>query len=259
MENYTINEIAKLFTQEKVDSKMLEELRKDSRKGVLKLLEKWERQQADHLFQVQQLNRMSTYEKECFHKGYEFIAGVDEVGRGPIAGPVIAAAIILPKDFAILGVNDSKQLSDEKRESLFEEIQKHAISIGIGIIPANQIDEVNIYEATKLAMVKAIRQLSVKPQYLLIDAMKLNIDIPQMSIIKGDEKSVSIAASSIVAKVTRDRYMKRLSHHHPQYGFENHMGYGTKQHIEALFTYGLIDEHRKSFSPVKEVVSEGKG
>ncbi|MFD1735798.1 ribonuclease HII [Bacillus salitolerans] len=257
--NYTIEEIGEILSKSEVDKNILRDLYKDKRKGVLKLLEKWEKKQM-LLKQLQgQLTAMSVYEKEYKNQGYEFIAGVDEVGRGPLAGPVVAAAVILPEGFSVLGINDSKQLSEEKREYLFDQIQASAISIGIGIIPAKQIDEINIYEATKRAMLKAINMLQVKPHYLLIDAMKLPINIPQLSLVKGDQKSISIAASSIIAKVTRDRYMKRMGEAYPEYGFEKHMGYGTKQHIEAISMHGIIGEHRRTFSPIREEVKEAKG
>jgi ribonuclease HII len=255
MENYTIDEIAALLDKPTIDQNLLRKFKKDSRKGVIKLIEKWEKQQAELIDQQKQLLAMTTYERELYEQGYELIAGVDEVGRGPLAGPVVAAAVILPRQFDVLGINDSKQLSDAKREYFFQLIQEHAISIGVGIIHAHQIDEVNIYQATKIAMREAITQLKQKPDYLLIDAMKLELDIPQQSIIKGDQKSVSIASSSIVAKVTRDQYMKRLADNYPSYGFQQHMGYGTKQHLEAISTFGIISEHRRSFSPIKEVVS----
>ncbi|MBM6618463.1 ribonuclease HII [Bacillus suaedaesalsae] len=252
MQNYTITKITDLLSEDDVDRELINELKKDSRIGVIKLLEKWERKKEAIKKQKEKLVEMSRYEKELYKQGFKNLAGVDEVGRGPLAGPVVAAAVVLPDDFYILGINDSKQLSEGKREELFELIHQHAISIGIGIIPPQQIDEVNIYQATKLAMRKAISQLAVTPDYLLIDAMKLEIDIPQLSLVKGDEKSISIAASSIIAKVIRDRYMKRLGQDYPQFGFESHMGYGTKQHLEAITTYGVTPEHRLSFAPIKD-------
>lgn len=252
MQKYTIGEIAEILSKHDIEIKLINELKKDSRSGVIKLIEKWERKQEVIKKQQEKLIEMSSYENEIYKQGYQTIAGVDEVGRGPLAGPVVAAAVILPADFQILGINDSKQLSEGKREELFELIHQHAVSVGIGIIPSQQIDEVNIYQATKLAMRKAISHLAISPDYLLIDAMKLEIDVPQLSLVKGDERSISIAASSIIAKVIRDRYMKRLGQEFPQYGFENHMGYGTKQHIEAITTYGVTQEHRLSFAPIKD-------
>jgi ribonuclease HII len=255
MDQYTIEEIRTLLNRSKLNQKLVNNLKTDSRKGVIKLIEKWEKQQAYIIDQQKLLHKMSTYERELYEQGYDLIAGIDEVGRGPLAGPVVAAAVILPKQFNILGINDSKQLSDAKREYYFQQIQEHAISVGIGMCHAQQIDKVNIYQATKIAMREAITQLKQFPDYLLIDAMKLEMDIPFQAIVKGDQQSVSIAASSIVAKVTRDRYMKRLAEDYPSYGFQTHMGYGTKQHLEAISSLGIISEHRRSFSPIKEVAS----
>ena len=196
------------------------------------------------------MSKMLDYEKDLYGKGINFIAGIDEVGRGPLVGPVVAAAVILPEGFYNKDINDSKKLSEKKRNELYEVIKNNAISIGIGIVSNKRIDEINIYEATKEAMKLAIDNLSVKPEYLLIDAMKLDVDIPSISIIKGDAKSESIAAASIIAKVTRDKMMYELDKKYPIYDFANNKGYGTKKHIEAIEKYGIISEHRKSFKPV---------
>lgn len=195
---------------------------------------------------------MLSYEKELYEQGFNLIAGIDEVGRGPLVGPVVAASVILPKNFYLEEINDSKKLSEKKREKLYEIIKENAISIGIGIVDEKRIDEINIYEATKEAMLSAIKNSKIKPDYLLIDAMKLDTDIPFLSIIKGDTKSESIAAASIIAKVTRDNMMKQLHKKYPEYSFDKNKGYGTKKHIEALKEYGILNEHRLSFSPVKE-------
>jgi len=177
-----------------------------------------------------------------------------KIRNGPLAGPVVTAAVILPADFYLPGIDDSKKLSEQKREEYFEIIQKQAIAIGIGMMDAAEIDRINIYEATKQAMLMAIEELATKPDYLLIDAMKLVTGIPSTSIIKGDSKSVSIAAASIIAKVTRDHLMKELDKEFPVYGFGKNMGYGTKEHVAALEKEGVTKYHRKSFSPVKELV-----
>ena len=198
-----------------------------------------------------------SYEKELYKSGIELIAGVDEVGRGPLIGPVVAAAVILPKSYNLVGLNDSKKLSEKKRNEYFEIINRDAVAIGIGIIDENIIDEVNIYEATKLAMIDAIKALKVAPQHILIDAMPLQLDIPTTSIIKGDAKSLSIAAASVIAKVTRDNMMYELDKKYPNYGFGNHKGYPTKKHIEALKEYGLIDGYRKTYAPIKDIIKEG--
>ena len=199
---------------------------------------------------------MKEFENELYESGIKYIAGIDEVGRGPLVGPVDTAAVILPRDFYDERINDSKKLTEKKRELLYDVIMENAVSVGIGISSEDVIDEINILEATKKAMIEAVNNLSVKPEYLLIDAVKLNIDIPQISIIKGDAKSESIAAASIVAKVTRDRMMIELDKIHPEYDFKHNKGYGTKKHIEALYQYGPIEEHRKSFAPVSELTNK---
>ena len=197
---------------------------------------------------------MKEFETELYNKGINFIAGIDEVGRGPLVGPVVTAAVILPKDFYDERINDSKKLTEKKRELLYDVIMENAISVGIGISSEDVIDEINILNATKRAMLEAVNNLSVKPEHLLIDAVKLNTDIPQTSIIMGDAKSESIAAASIIAKVTRDIMMIELDKIHPEYDFKHNKGYGTKKHIEAIRKYGIIKEHRKTFAPCDEYV-----
>lgn len=197
------------------------------------------------------------YERELREKGLTLIAGVDEVGRGPLVGPVVAACCILPEEFYLDGLTDSKKLSEKKRDYFFEEIKKQAISYGIGIIDEKKIDEVNIYEATKLAMKEAINNMDVKPEHILIDAMPLELDIPTTSIIKGDLKSITISAASVLAKVTRDRMLVELDGKYPMYDFKSNKGYPTKKHLAAIAEYGIIDEHRRSYGPVKNYL-EGK-
>ena len=204
------------------------------------------------------MKEMLYYENDLVNSGINYIAGIDEVGRGPLVGPVVAAAVILPKDFYDKRINDSKKISEKMRDELFKVISDNAISVGIGIISNERIDEVNIYEATKEAMKEAISKLSVKPEYLLIDAMKLDVGIPSLSIIKGDSKSQSIAAASIVAKVTRDSMMYELDKKYPMYDFKNNKGYPTKKHLEAIEKYGIIDEHRRSYGPVANYLKERK-
>ena len=199
---------------------------------------------------------MKEFETELYNNGINFIAGIDEVGRGPLVGPVVTAAVILPKDFYDVRINDSKKLTEKKRELLYDVIMENALSVGIGMSSPEVIDEINILNATKKAMIEAINNLSIKPEHLLIDAVKLDIDIPQTSIIKGDAKSESIAAASIIAKVTRDRMMVELDKKYPMYDFKHNKGYGTKKHIEALYEYGPISEHRKSFAPVRELTNK---
>lgn len=196
------------------------------------------------------------YERELREKGITLIAGVDEVGRGPLVGPVVAACCILPLDFNLDGLTDSKKLSEKKRDYFFDEIKKQAVSYGIGIIDEKKIDEVNIYEATKLAMKEAINNMDVKPEHILIDAMPLELDIPTTSIIKGDLKSITISAASVLAKVTRDRMCLELDEKYPMYDFKSNKGYPTKKHLEAIEKYGVIDEHRRSYGPVKDYLAK---
>lgn len=202
------------------------------------------------------MNNLYEYENELYKKGIKYIGGVDEVGRGPLIGPVVAACCVLPKDFVLSGLTDSKKLSEKKRNEYYEYLIKNSIAYGIGIISADKIDEVNIYEATKLAMYIAIDEVrkKIKLEHVLIDAMPLDLDIESTSIIKGDSKSISIAAASVIAKVTRDRMMYELDSKYPEYGFASHKGYPTKKHIEAIHKYGLIDGYRKTYGPVEEVL-----
>ena len=199
-----------------------------------------------------------TYERELIKQGITLIGGIDEVGRGPLVGPVVAACVILPLNYQLEGLTDSKKLSEKKREQFYEILKKEALSIGVGIISAEKIDEVNIYEATKLAMQDAIKNCALKPEYLLIDAMKLDTSIPSNSIIKGDSKSLSIAAASVIAKVTRDRMLIELDKKYPMYDFKHNKGYPTKKHLEAINQFGIIDLHRKSYAPVKEYLERIK-
>lgn len=197
----------------------------------------------------ERLINLSKFEKEYYEKGYKYIAGIDEAGRGPLAGPVVAGAVILPKDCLLEGVNDSKKLSEKKREKLYDDIIENALAWGVGIVDHTVIDEINILNATRKAMKLALENLQVKPDYILIDAEK-KVDtnnIPYLPIIKGDALSISIGAASIIAKVTRDRIMREYDKVFPMYGFEKHKGYGTKAHVEALKEYGPCMIHRKSF------------
>lgn len=209
----------------------------------------------------EELNNIDNYEYErkLRKEGIKLIAGVDEVGRGPLVGPVVAACVILPEDFNLEGLTDSKKLTEKKRDFFFQEIKKQAISIGIGIKDEDVIDEVNIYEATKLAMKEAIDKCDVKPEHILIDAMPLELDIPTTSIIKGDLKSITISAASVIAKVTRDRMMYELDEKYPMYEFKKNKGYPTKAHMEAIKEYGIIKQHRKTFGPVRDYILENGG
>lgn len=195
---------------------------------------------------------MLEYENSLYKEGYKLICGIDEVGRGPLLGPVVASAVILPVNYYNKDIKDSKKLSEKKREDLYNIIMRDAISVGIGIVNESIIDEINIYEATKVAMRSAIDNLSIKPDYVLIDAMKLDIDVPSLSIIKGDNKSESIAAASIIAKVTRDRLVDKIDIEYPMYDLKHNKGYGTKKHIDGLKKYGPCKYHRFTYSPVRE-------
>lgn len=204
------------------------------------------------------LETMLRYEKELYQKGYQAIAGIDEVGRGPLAGPVVTACVILPKDCKIRHLNDSKKIPKQHHEEIYEEVLARALGVGIGIVDNDTIDRVNIYEATKLGMLQAIEQMKgevTKPDYLLIDAMQLDTPIPQLSLIKGDANSLSIAAASIVAKVTRDHMMAEYAKEYPGYAFDKNVGYGTKDHLAGLKQYGVTPIHRKSFEPIKSMLS----
>ncbi len=196
------------------------------------------------------------YEKELYKENVTLIAGVDEVGRGPLVGPVVAAAVILPKNYQLKGLTDSKKLSEKKRNYFYDMIKRDALSIGIGEVSPKEIDEINIYEASRKAMIKAINNLSVKPKHILSDAMPLNLDIPTTPIIHGDLLSINISAASIIAKVTRDRLMYELDLKYPQYGFKKHKGYPTKMHLEALKKYGPLKNYRFTYKPVRDLIEK---
>ncbi len=198
------------------------------------------------------------YERELIKKGINLIAGVDEVGRGPLVGPVVTAAVILPVNYKLDGLTDSKKLTPKKRDKFYDIIMRDAVAVSIGMKDNNIIDKVNIYEATKLAMIDAINGLKIKPEHVLIDAMPLDIDIDHTSIIKGDAKSLSIAAASVIAKVTRDRMMDELDVKYPMYNYKKNKGYPTKEHILAINKYGIIDGYRKTYGPVKEYLEKNK-
>ena len=205
-------------------------------------------------------NSFYWYEKNLRQKSINYIAGVDEVGRGPLVGPVVAACVVLPEKFSLDGLTDSKKLTEKKRNYFYEEIRKQALGIGIGIIDEKKIDEINIYEATKLAMYKAIAecQKCCPIEHILIDAMPLDLDIDSTSIIKGDLKSITISAASVIAKVTRDSMLYELDKKYPMYDFKNNKGYGTKTHLEAIKKYGILKEHRRSYAPVKDYLDSNK-
>lgn len=193
---------------------------------------------------------MYEYEDELYEQGIKLIGGIDEVGRGPLIGPVVTACVILPKDYVLEGLTDSKKLSEKKREKFYDILMKDAISIGIGVVDEKEIDKVNIYQATKEAMKEAVDNMKIKPEHILVDAMPLELDIPTTSIIKGDAKSITIAAASVIAKVTRDRMLDELDKIYPMYDLKHNKGYPTKKHLEAISEYGITKYHRLSFGPV---------
>ena len=206
--------------------------------------------------EFERLTEIKKIDMSVFEEGYNYVCGIDEAGRGPLAGPVVIAAVVMPKDSMIEGVNDSKKVSEKKREKLYDLILEEAISYGVGIVDQNEIDRINILNATKAGLTEAVRSLKVKPDMILVDALS-NIDtcgVPYRSIIKGDAKSYSIAAASIIAKVTRDRIMREWDKIYPQYGFEKHKGYGTANHINAIKEFGLCPLHRNSF--VKNIINK---
>ena len=207
----------------------------------------------------ERLQKMLEIEEGLYSKGIKLVCGVDEAGRGPLCGPVVAAAVILKPDSKIEGVNDSKKLSEKKREQVYEAIMQNALAVGVGISDVDVIESVNILNATKLAMKEAISKLKVQPEYVLIDGNQMiDITIPGETVVHGDAISESIAAASIIAKVTRDRMLIEWDKEYPEYGFAKHKGYGTKEHLEAIKKYGVINSHRRSFKPVIDAITEEK-
>ena len=253
----TIKEVKeRLAMIDELDHPLFEELILDGRAGVQAAISKRKRELQKQVDEDLRLEKMLAYERELYAQGIDLIAGVDEVGRGPLAGPVVAAAVILPKACKIPGLNDSKKIPKSKHKEIYEAVLQNAIAIGIGIKDNHVIDQINIYEATKLAMMEAIGQLDPQPQHLLIDAMKLDLPIPQTSIIKGDANSLSIAAASIVAKVTRDQMMEEFDCEYPGYDFTQNAGYGTANHLAGLHKLGVTPIHRRSFEPVKSMCED---
>ena len=253
----TIKEVKeRLAMIDELDHPLFEELILDGRAGVQAAISKRKRELQKQVDEDLRLEKMLAYEKELYAQGIDLIAGVDEVGRGPLAGPVVAAVVILPKACKIPGLNDSKKIPKSKHKEIYEAVLQKAIAIGIGVKDNQVIDQVNIYEATKLAMMEAIGQLEPQPQHLLIDAMKLDLPISQTSIIKGDANSLSIAAASIVAKVTRDQMMEEFDREYPGYDFAQNAGYGTTKHLAGLDQLGVTPIHRRSFEPVKSMCED---
>lgn len=252
----TIKELESLFASGEVTEELLAACRADGRKAVGTLLRRYERQMRER----ERIAALYRYEEQAHAEGYEFVAGVDEAGRGPLAGPVSVAAVILPRGLYLPKLNDSKKISAKVREELYELLQEKALAVGTALVDAKTIDRVNIYQATINGMYEAIFSLQPEPQKVLIDAVPLEgLPMPSLSLVKGDAKSASIAAASIIAKVTRDRLMDAYDKEYPQYGFARHKGYGTAEHIEALRKYGPCPIHRLSFEPVKSMAARSVG
>ena len=251
----SIREIQQEFSRaDDCERKVLyEQYAEDPRAGVTALIAKYKKQEEKLAAEIARIEAMKSYENK--YRDAAFICGIDEVGRGPLAGPVVAGAVILPKDSQILYLNDSKKLTEKRREELYEVIMREAIAVGIGIVSPARIDEINILQATYEAMRKAVEQLSVVPDLLLNDAVTIpEMPYRQVPIVKGDAKSVSIAAASVIAKVTRDRLMMQYDKILPEYGFAQNKGYGSQSHIEALKRVGASPIHRRSF--IKNFISE---
>ena len=230
-------------------NRFINEYKNDMRLGVKKLVENAEKKIEKHNKELERLENITKYERKYQSMGIKYVGGIDEVGRGPYAGPVVTACVIFPEGCRIEGVNDSKKLSQKKREELFNIIKDRAVCIGVGIVDNYEIDEINILQATYKAMRIAVENMDLKPQQLLVDAVTIpDINIPQEPIIKGDAKSISIGAASIIAKVVRDRMMVEYAKKYPRYGFEHNVGYGSREHEEAIRKYGLCDIHRRSFT-----------
>lgn len=251
----TIKEIKEKLRdiKDKEDS-FIREYEDDPRKGVQNALKQWHSSYEKKEKLKDKFQKMNFYEREIQKNGYHLIAGIDEVGRGPLAGPVVAAAVILDQNIEILGLDDSKKISKQKRNELFKTIHEKALAVGIGIVEANTIDQLNILQATHLAMKEAVKNLDIAAEFLLVDALLLNMGTPEQKLYQGDQKSNSIAAASIIAKVTRDKLMCQYDQKYPGYGFSNHSGYGTKEHLSNLQKLGPTPIHRKSFDPVKKLL-----
>lgn len=247
----TIKEIKDMLASSRtLSDEALTALEADERAGVKQAVSSWKRQAAKQAELLAQFETMQAFENRAYEQGASYIAGVDEVGRGPLAGPVVSAAVILPPSPDLIGINDSKQLSLKEREYWVSRIKEQALAISYSVVPAEDIDRLNIYQATRVSMTRAVTDLSIKPDHLLIDAMQLDLPIAQEKIVKGDARSISIAAASIIAKVTRDELMSDYDTIYPGYGFGKNAGYGTKQHLEGLEKYGPTPIHRRSFKPV---------
>lgn len=257
MKRKSIKQIKDLFTNNQINPALIKELKQDERKGVQQLLVVYEKQQLKEEMIKKQFMKMKEFDDGFKDHEMDYIVGVDEAGRGPLAGPVVAASVILPHDFTLLGLTDSKQLSEKERLAYADYIKEYAIDFHIEIVEHTRIDQINILNATKQAMRDSLLNLSEKPKKALIDAVSLT-DLPfeVISIIKGDEKSLAIAAASVLAKVSRDKLMKDYDELYPVYGFKQHKGYGTQAHLNAIEKYGVSPLHRQSFGPVQKIINK---
>ncbi|TDG80847.1 hypothetical protein C5L34_001555 [Lentilactobacillus hilgardii] len=252
MTKQTINQIKeKLALINNLDDTVFKTLSDDPRKGVQHLLQTATARIKKRQLEKAEFQSRFKYERSFWHRGVNYVAGVDEVGRGPLAGPVVACATILPRDFDLIQVNDSKQLTPEIRARLAPQIKREAISIGLGLVDNKGIDRLNIYEATRVAMKQAVNNLTQQPDEIIVDAMQIPVPIHQTRLIKGDAKSISVSAASIVAKVYRDNLMDQYAQQYPEYDFRHNAGYGTTKHLSALKKYGATPIHRKTFAPIK--------
>ena len=250
MLNGSIEEI-KLYIEglnTKEQYRLIPELLSDGRAGVRRIGKTLQGKLKKEAAELERINRMRVIEKELKKKGYRLVAGIDEAGRGPLAGPVVAAAVILPEDFFLAGVDDSKKLSPRRREALYQSIIDGSVAYGVGMVDSCEIDRINILQATYRAVGIALENLGQKPDCLLLDAMTLpGCSLYQQSVVKGDQKCLSVAAASIIAKVTRDRFMEELHRRYPVYNFLQNKGYGTSEHVEAILRYGPCPYHRRTF------------
>lgn len=252
----SIKEIRDLLEDGSIDAQMEECLLLDSRQGVRRLMEQYAKRMERQRQLEEQWERMTIHEKQLQAKGYRLIAGMDEVGRGPLAGPVVAAAVILPEGFYLPGLNDSKKVPPAMRESFYEVITSQAIAYTVAFAASDVIDEINIYRATQKVMRECMDKLTIKPDICLVDGKKMTeLAVEQLAIVGGDGLSISIAAASIIAKVTRDRWMAQAARDYPEYGFDQHAGYGTPDHLKAIAKYGPSPLHRKTFAGVKEWIT----
>ncbi|MBP1930768.1 ribonuclease HII [Ammoniphilus resinae] len=253
LDKLKIREIKELLHDHTLDDQMVQALKQDKRSGVQLLLRQYERIREKQRQKEEQWTRMNAYENQLRQQGYKKIAGADEVGRGPIAGPVVAAAVILPDDFYLPGLDDSKKLSPQMRAEFYQVIVNEAIAYSVAFADQDVIDQINIYQATLQVMRESVRQLDIQPEICLIDGLKVSgLSTEQLAIVGGDHLSVTIAAASIIAKVTRDRWMTEAANTYPEYGFERHAGYGTPEHLQAIAEHSPCPLHRKTFAGVKE-------